>query len=296
LQSVAFQKWAARMGERTGRLHRKIWEWCYIAQGLQERGMLRPGRRGLGFAVGQEPLAALFAAHGCEITATDLDVQRATEIGWVDSGQHARDLAMLNDRGLCDPDEFSRRVAFRYMDMNSISPDLRDFDFVWSACSLEHLGSLARGEQFVYNALACLKPGGIAVHTTEFTVSSNTHTVDYRGVVLFRRRDMERMATNLTASGHTIEPFVFDTGDMPLDKIVDLPPYSDDQHLKLLLARRYVCTSVGFIITKNSEEIPQAPRMVTTPTLRTLWRPVRKWLQARLPLRRSAIGHTRRAA
>jgi hypothetical protein len=32
--------------------HRKVWEWCAIAQALEERDMLRPGRRGCGFAVG----------------------------------------------------------------------------------------------------------------------------------------------------------------------------------------------------------------------------------------------------
>lgn len=51
------------MGEQE-RLNRKIWEWCYVAEALSERGMLLPGRRGLGFAVGQEPLVALFASAG----------------------------------------------------------------------------------------------------------------------------------------------------------------------------------------------------------------------------------------
>ena len=54
------------------RLHRKIWEFCFIAQALDERGMLARGRRGLGFAVGTEPLPAMFASRGCAIVATDL--------------------------------------------------------------------------------------------------------------------------------------------------------------------------------------------------------------------------------
>ncbi len=258
LESEPFQAWAKRMGEQPGRIHRKIWEWCYISQGLHERGMLEPGRRGLGFAVGEEPLPSLFASYGCDITATDLDLKRAADAGWVDTQQHAKNLEMLNERNLCDPHDFNRRVSFRYVDMNQIPQDLNGFDFTWSACALEHLGSLALGEQFVYNSLACLKPGGVAIHTTEFTVSSNTHTVDYLPLVLFRRCDMERLAETLTACGQCIEPFVFDTGDLPFDLRVDVPPYNKDRHLKLLLEKKYVCTSVGFIITKTTDEIPQA--------------------------------------
>ncbi len=59
-------------GPRPGRPHRKAWEWSAIAQALHERGMLEPGRKGCGFAVGVEPLTSLFAARGAEILATDL--------------------------------------------------------------------------------------------------------------------------------------------------------------------------------------------------------------------------------
>jgi hypothetical protein len=43
----------------TKTMHRKLWEWCAIAQVLEERGMLTADRKGIGFAVGQEPLASL---------------------------------------------------------------------------------------------------------------------------------------------------------------------------------------------------------------------------------------------
>jgi hypothetical protein len=296
LESQPFQEQARQMGENSGRLHRKIWEWCYIARCLSERDMLRPGRAGLGFAVGEEPLVSFFAGAGCDIMATDLDLRRAAGAGWVKTGQHARDLSMLNARGLCPFADFERRVQFRHADMNHIPADLRDYDFTWSACSLEHLGSLSLGEQFVYNSLACLRLGGVAVHTTEFNVSSNTDTVDYRSTVLFRRRDMERMAETLMACGQTVEPFCFDTGDLPADQIVDVPPYDGDSHLKVMLRRKYVCTSVGFIITKTSNTIPQAPRAVTPPTLRSMARPVERWFLNGLRMFRYGVGGGRRAA
>lgn len=272
LESPVFQDWADRMGEPRGRLLRKIWEWCYIAEALSERHMLRQGRSGLGFAVGEEPLPALFASLGCTITATDLETARAAGAGWVQSGQHAHDLDLVNKRGLCDPDDFRNRVTFRFVDMNRIPGELKaGYDFLWSSCALEHLGSLTRGERFVYNAMACLKPGGVAVHTTEFNVHSNDLTEDYKPIVIFRRRDMERIAARLTACGHTVEPFSFDAGHLPVDEMVDEPPYRDDRHLKLLIGS-YVCTSVGFIITKTGTGIPKAPRWVTRPTPRDRFR------------------------
>ena len=247
LESETFRAWILRMGEEL-RVHRKQWEWAYIAQALHERGLLQPGSRGLAFATGREPLPSLFASYGCEIVASDWSEEAALEAGWVTTNQHASDLEVLNERGLCPPDTFRQRVSFRVVDMNDISGDLRDFDFLRSACSLEHLGSIAHGEQFIYNAMNCLKPGGLAVHTTEFNLSSNSFTADHTASVLFRRRDLERIARNLLAAGHRIE-LDFTEGEEPNDLIVDPPPFTGSSHLKLLLGR-YVSTSIGLIIQK----------------------------------------------
>lgn len=237
-------------------MHRKQWEFCYIAQALFERGLLRPGARGLGFAVGREPLPALFASYGCEIVASDWSEEAAREAGWVESNQHAGALEVLNERGLCPPEEFAQRVAFRVIDMNAIPDDLRDFDFLWSSCSLEHLGSIAKGERFIHEAMKCLRPGGVAVHTTEFNVSSNRFTLDNKPNVLFRQRDIERTARALTGAGHEIE-LDFTEGERPGDHVVDVPPYVGIPHLKLLLSH-YVSTSIGLIIRKGMAEPARA--------------------------------------
>lgn len=54
LESEAFQGWAARMHEASLHMHRKVWEYCFIAQALYERHMLCSGRKGLGFGVGSD--------------------------------------------------------------------------------------------------------------------------------------------------------------------------------------------------------------------------------------------------
>ncbi len=250
LESPTFQAWLKRMGEPQLTMHRKGWEHAYIAQALAERDMLRSGRRGLGFAVGQEGLPALFAGLGSEIVATDLAPNDPNAADWAKTGQHARDLDTTYHDGIVSPDVLRERVSFRAVDMRAIPQDLRDFDFAWSSCSLEHLGSLARGLQFIHDALACVRPGGVAVHTTEYNLSSNWLTLPMGGTVLFRRRDLEGMARRLRAEGHDVD-VDFTLGDGWAERVVDRPPYRNDVHLRLRV-RWFDVTSFGLIIRKSS--------------------------------------------
>jgi hypothetical protein len=251
IESSSFRYWATRLRERPGGLHRKLWEWCFITQALYERGMLADGRRGLGFAVGTEPLTALFASLGCRIVASDLDPDSADKAGWVSTNQHASSLLQLNSRSLCANDAFVERVAFREVDMRAIPKDLRGFDFLWSSCALEHLGGLPYGFDFVMNAMDCLKPGGVAVHTTEFNCDSDDATIETGSSVIYRKRDLLALADRLAAKGHTIEPFDFDLGDTEADRHVDEPPYTGRMHLKLRLGG-FASTSFGLIIRKGA--------------------------------------------
>ncbi len=226
--------------------NRKLWEWVYILRCLECSGMLRQGKRGLGFAVGTEPVAALAAAAGCTIVATDLPGGEQTH--WADSAEHAASLAAVNGRGLCPPDLFDRAVAFRPVDMRVVPDDLSGFDFVWSACAIEHLGDLSAGEEFVHRSVDCLAPAGVAVHTTEFNLSSNDDTVSSGDTVLYRRRDLEGLARELRRRGCDIE-LTFRFGVTPADLHVDEPPYSDT-HVRTR-ASGYVITSFGLFIQRQ---------------------------------------------
>ena len=250
IESPAFLYWAQRLRERPGGLHRKLWEWCFIAQALHERGVLRLGTKGLGFAVGTEQLTALFASMGCDVLATDLDQTLAQEAGWVDSNQHAANIGQLNTRGLCDADAFDARVCFRAVDMREVASDLRDFDFLWSSCALEHLGSLTHGMEFVQNAMDCLRSGGVAVHTTELNCDSDVETIETGGSVVYRQRDLLELAERLRERGHSVELLDFHTGETEADRYVDESPYSGKTHIKLRIGS-YASTSFGLIITKS---------------------------------------------
>lgn len=246
-----YRYWCGSIKEQP-RLHRKQWEFVYICQSLYERGLLKPGRKGLGFGVGKEPLPALFASYGVSILASDLDLDAAKNLGWVHTSQHSNDLSELNTLGLCEEEIFRRAVQFRNIDMNFIPEDLHDFDFCWSSCAFEHLGSISKGLDFVRASINTLRPGGVAIHTTEFNLSSNTETLDNDpSFVIFRRRDLEALATSLEKDGHWVEPIDFCSGNDPIEKLIDLPPYIEEPHLRLQLAGKYVSTSIGLIIRRG---------------------------------------------
>jgi hypothetical protein len=255
LKSEDFLKWAEILRpawdhESSGvavLTHRKLWEWLFIVQALFERGKLAPGMRGIGFGVGQDPLAALFADMGCQIVATDLDPESATSAGWADGVQYSTDLKQLNQYGICNERNFERLVSLRAVDMNHIPFDLRGFDFSWSACAFEHLGSIELGKRFITNQMRCLKRGGVGVHTTEYNVSSNDGTVDNGPTVIFRERDIEDLVSDLHALGHAVE-LNLDTGSSEIDQHVDDQPYTD-VHLKIMIGD-YVATSIGLIVEK----------------------------------------------
>lgn len=228
------------------RLHRKQWEFVYILRALEERGKLQPGQRGLGFGCGTEPLPALMASRGCEVVATDADLAQATRDGWT-NGQHAASLDDLNRDGLCPEGDFRSRVSFRVMDMNDIPGDVAGrFDFTWSACAFEHLGSIDKGLDFFVNSMRALRPGGVAVHTTEFNLTSDGRTLDKGGTVIFRRRDIERLVRRLADEGFEVAPLNLSPGDEALDRYIDVPPYTQDRHLKLKLSK-YATTSIGIV-------------------------------------------------
>jgi SAM-dependent methyltransferase len=241
--------------------HRKLWELAYVLQAFAENGHLVAGARGLGFGCGEEPIASYLASRGVAVTVTDLDADRAQAAGWADTGQHAASLEKAFHPHLVERESFDHLVTHRIADMNAIPTELRGYDFCWSVCALEHLGSIAQGMRFIEASLETLRPGGVAVHTTEFNINSDGATIDNWPTVLFQRRHFEELAVRLRAAGHDVAPFDWDLGDGPMDRFIDLPPWGHDlpaefakwhgegAHLKLGLDG-FVSTCVGIVIRK----------------------------------------------
>lgn len=229
--------------------HRKLWEFIYVKSVFDYYGVLRPDAKLLGFGVGREPLPSTFAARGAAVVATDAPEEMIAEMGWQSTNQHAANLDELHRWDLVERDIFDRLVSFEPVDMNAIPEHLRDFDGCWSACALEHLGSIDKGLEFIENSLATLKPGGIAVHTTEFNLSSNDETFDRDNLAIYRRKDLERLIERLVAAGHRVAPLNLHPGTSPVDEHIDLPPYALP-HLKLDVFG-YVVTSIGLVVVKD---------------------------------------------
>lgn len=265
MESAWCAYWCAQLGIPVV-YHRKIWELCYLLQTLHDERLLVPGKKGLGFACGREPTPSYLASRGIIVTATDLDADQVAGKGWAETGQHASSIDSLWHPHLVAREQFDKTVSFQFVDMNEIPSSLSGYDFCWSTCSLEHLGSIAKGLDFIENSLKVLRPGGVAIHTTEYNVDSEGPTIDNWATVLFQRKHIESIADRLIAQGHYVAPLDFDFGDGPMDNFIDLPPYVWDgmlcdpsstskqlhpSHLKLALDG-FACTCFGLMIRKKS--------------------------------------------
>ena len=208
--------------------HRKIWELCYVLQALYNFDLIRPGARGVGFGCGEEALPSLLASEGVSVVVTDLEPADDRAKSWQNSGEHTDSLERSFRSDLVAREAFDRNVSLRRVDMTAIPEDLRDYDFCWSICALEHLGSIAKGLDFIENSLDCLKPGGVSVHTTEFNFGDDAQTIDEWPTVLFQKAHFTALAERLRAKGHQVAELDFDVGTKPLDRFIDLPPWPDD--------------------------------------------------------------------
>ena len=249
MEEATYLDWCAEMHIPPDR-HRKFWEWCYILQVLRRAGMLASGRRLLGFGTGREPLPSVMTKYGAEVVATDAPQGVDDVQGWASTNQHAEAVRDLHHPAIVPEADFIARARFRSADMNDIPADLCDFDACWSSCCFEHLGSIAHGLDFVENSLQTLRPGGIAVHTTEFNLDSNDATVETLGLSLFRKRDFEGLIARLVAKGHEVWPLNTHPGFAEVDQIVDLPPYQRAlPHLKIVVYETTV-TSIGLVVRR----------------------------------------------
>jgi SAM-dependent methyltransferase len=195
---------------------------------------------------------------------TDLPSEEARAAGWVATNQHAASINQAYHPHLVAEDVFHSRVSLRNVDMNAIPDDLRDYDFCWSICALEHLGTLENGTRFIENSLRTLRPAGLAIHTTELNIDAEGGTIDNWPTVLFQRRHFEALATRLREQGHDVAELNFHYGKKPMDRFIDLPPFhhdlpsdmaewiGDPLHLKVGIDG-FACTCFGIVVRKATD-------------------------------------------
>lgn len=194
------------------RPQRKLWEFAAVLQAFYEGGVLTKDARVLGFGVGDEPIPSYLASLGLGVVATDL------------AGVTDRSIVMRAN--MIDEAAFDAQVEVSDVDIRRLDdPTLRDFDGLWSCSVLNALTTPEAAAEAAINAMDTLKPGGVAVHTTEFAFADDAPR-QAPGGLFFPRRFFETLADGLNGRGHSVAPLSFDLGRGALDGYVDLEPYA----------------------------------------------------------------------
>ena len=227
----------------------KFWQNASICQALIERGKLKKGKKGIGFGVGLERLPAVFAEFEVDVMATDQSFHGGSSAHWAER-ELAKGLSSLNKIKIVSDKKFLQRVQFRTLDMKNIPNKYSDrYDFLWSNCSLGHLGSIPSGLSFIRESLRCLKRGGIAVHTTEVNVLSNNLTVDHGDTVVFRLQDIYHLFQELTKIGYVCSPLKFHLGRSSGDFRLSMQPKFGNDYSKIQIGG-HLATQVILIIRR----------------------------------------------
>jgi hypothetical protein len=227
--------------------YRKIWEYLYVVKQCELWFAGRSPKKAYGFGCGLERLPLYIAQHVQSVVATDAPPEVAKAC-WKDSKQYLSSLKYY-DGFSTEFLEETQRISVGYHDMNSIQQDIGLQDFIWSASSLEHLGTMAKAKQFVVESSQLLTPGGMAAHCTEYNLSSNIETRLKGDSVYFRRRDVNDLAEMLDDKGLCLSPVNFTNYHHPYNTYVDRPPYlSNPSHMRVSFDG-YALTSFGFTVT-----------------------------------------------
>jgi SAM-dependent methyltransferase len=239
-----YQKYCKTLFEVT-KYNRKSWEYLFALEAFSTGKRAKPGGRALGFGVGVEIVPSVLAALGVEVVATD----QAESAGWELNREYLTTKADLHHSRFVSAEQFDKLVSVERVDMRAIPPHLMrgEFDYVWSLGSLEHLGSLDASNEFIFDSLKCLKPGGRAIHTTEFAIFPYA-AITAGPTIFYNYESLPSIIMRLTERGYRCE-LDWDMGSLPMDYWVDFPPYDLKYHLKLWY-NGIVCTSVALVIDK----------------------------------------------
>ncbi len=148
----------------TDTFHRKIWEFNQALYGLRMLRRLAPDSTALGIGCGHEELMYFLANRIARVVATDL--YEGSYLG----GESAADV-------LDHPDKYAPftyradHLEVRRMDGLSLNAADRSFDIVFCLSSIEHFGRRRDKLQALKEMFRVLKPGGVAVVTTELVLN-----------------------------------------------------------------------------------------------------------------------------
>jgi SAM-dependent methyltransferase len=218
------------------RLHRKEWEFAQAVYGLRKLRRLSPDATALGLGSGTEPIVFFLAGRLRAVVATDLYAG--------DFSAHEADPRMLRDPEAFAPFSYHReRLHVRRMDATDIDYPADSFDIVFSLSSFEHFGSRRAQRRCLAEVHRVLRPGGVAVLTTEIVLNAWGRHGDYF-------QPAELLGALVPESGLRLTggEFDFTTSRATLDGLVRLPREIDRRpHLVLRRWRTYFTSCALFL-------------------------------------------------
>jgi SAM-dependent methyltransferase len=140
----------------------KQWECAMMLRTLTEFGVLRPGALLVGIGAGTEETTFALASKGCIVFPTDRYLEQTP---WSDVAPAGM---MVRPSQYSQFDDSRGAVIPMHTDARALSLPDNFFDGAYSAGSIEHFGSLEAVAAAAEEIGRVLKPGGIAVLSTEF--------------------------------------------------------------------------------------------------------------------------------
>lgn len=197
LAAPEYRQWAAKLHQAPG-AEATGWTLAFIAQVFDRYGMLRPGARGIGWGEAGRPLAAIFAAAGCEtfLAAPLADLHKAGST-WTSLACSTLDAAPAPDGS-----EAGAVISF-----DDKAADQRGFDFLWTIGTAGEAHAAGKGADPMIEQMMVLRPGGYGVHMFDLAGRG----VDGRDEAL-PRAAVERLAVMLIARGFSVAQLNFAGG------------------------------------------------------------------------------------
>ena len=157
--------------------HRKIWEYVQIIYCLKKLKFLTPQSICLAIGAGREPILYYLTYKVKKVYGIDLYE------GVFFGGEDESDIPTSVGKYAPFPYVEDKLILTRMDALDLKFPD-NYFDFVFSASSIEHFGNKRRILRAIKEMYRVLKPGGVAVITTELKLNRFATTLP--GVRLFR--------------------------------------------------------------------------------------------------------------
>jgi len=229
------------------RRHRLIWQLTYLQHIVNSQGLCSNSHQiGFNWASNADIMSGYFANKGCRVTVSNMDFSSVSRFPVRSTPNLTIDDFFVD--GMVSRRRFNRLVNYIPSDMHSALPDsiLGKYDFAWAG-HLENLGSVSLAQRFVINSLEVLKPGGIAVHFIELTLSSNVDTFEVGKTTVWRKRDIEQVVRDAQILGYHVFPLQWGSGighdDVTPDTFhITHLGYHDTGHIKLALFNHVVTT------------------------------------------------------